>query len=282
MSRHRIAHARNPPPVAASVCDQRPAEPRLAAQRARRQQDVEQHGPVAQPDRVRRRRPDAAAPPHVDRDVMVVAAGRQEDGGRHRGHDVEAEHVAVEVTRRLDVAHVQVEMPHAQPVAHVPARRIDQRVQVLDVERARAAAVGREIRPGARAGGRRRARGRCRRDRAGRSPRACRGRTCRRPASACARSGPARRPARAATGTAARRGRARRGAPPAARPAARRAPGRRRRRSRARPPRRRADGPEPERVLIEAERAVEVGDRQVGGAEAGGGREARGDRSKPS
>ena len=69
-----------------------------------------------------------------------------------------------------------------------PLRRVDQRVQVLRVQRLRARRRSAAGPATPSAAGRRPARARCRPGRAGRSPRACRGRTSPRSASACARS----------------------------------------------------------------------------------------------
>src|SRR5215207_3485202 len=79
------------------------AEP---AANGRERVGVERDRPLAQPDGSFRRRPDALAAPRVQADVVVVAAGRDEDRTRVGRHRLEPEHVAVEVARGVDVAHV--------------------------------------------------------------------------------------------------------------------------------------------------------------------------------
>jgi len=80
---------------------------------------------------------------------MVVAAGRQEHGGRHLELHVEADHVAVEVARGIELRDVQVQVARAEALAdearHVGLAR--ERVQVLDVQRSGSAGIAEAGRP---------------------------------------------------------------------------------------------------------------------------------------
>src|SRR3954447_12840387 len=75
---------------------------------------VDLERPMAQPDGVGGRRAHALALPGVEADVVVVAAGRDEHGRGQLGHDVEAEALAVEARRGLEVADVQVDVAHPE------------------------------------------------------------------------------------------------------------------------------------------------------------------------
>ena len=157
---------------------------------------------------------DALAAPRVEAEVVVVAARGDERRARHDPPDLEADEVAVEGEPLRDVADVQVQVAHAQARADLRRRR-PRRRSPRAASRSPAAAGRRRRTPprasaSARAGGPPRARCRSRRGRAGRSPRACRGRT--RPGSACgrARGGSRRGRAPRARGRAARSGRGRR------------------------------------------------------------------------
>ena len=125
------------------------------------------HGPAVEAGSVRGRGPDAAALPDVDGEVVVVAAGGHERGRAQVRLELEAEDVAVERQRAVDVAHVQVQMADAQALADVGGGRFaaDRREQRVEVQRRRAAVVAEAGRPLARAGDRRPARCRCRPDR---------------------------------------------------------------------------------------------------------------------
>jgi hypothetical protein len=80
---------------------------------------------------------------------MVVAAGRQEHGGRHLELHVEADDVAIEVARGVELGDVQVQMAGAKALAD-ERRHVGlacKRVQVLDVQRGRPAGVAEPLRP---------------------------------------------------------------------------------------------------------------------------------------
>ena len=123
---------------------------------------------VLQPDGTGRRRRSADAGPRVQSDVMVIAAGRDEQRARTVSlHQLEAEHVDVEARRRPRAAtragaRDRSSVPRASPAPVVAsARREDVEVQRIGAHLQRAA----DERPFARADDRDRSRCRCRRDR---------------------------------------------------------------------------------------------------------------------
>ena len=146
------------------------------------------HGPVPQPDGVLGRGADAAAVPDVEPEVVVVAAGRHE----RRGAEVRpAARSRARRGRRPSPRRCRRRAGAGGPCAgpRRPAPPAARPAPWPAASRSPAAQARRRSRgPPAtgRAGGRPRARCRCRRRRAGRSPRACGGRT--RPGSACRRS----------------------------------------------------------------------------------------------
>ena len=88
---------------------------------------------------------DAAAAPDVEAEVVVVAAGGDERGRVEQRHHLEADHVAVEREPALDVADVQVHVADDRVRGDVGDRLLvgDEREQAGDVERLRAAERGR-------------------------------------------------------------------------------------------------------------------------------------------
>src|SRR4051812_36968797 len=78
---------------------------------------------------------------------MVVARVREEDRGGHLHRHVEADDVAVERAGRLDVADVQVQMAGPQALRHVAAALAGLGVEVAHVQRLRPGAVALEVRP---------------------------------------------------------------------------------------------------------------------------------------
>src|SRR3954469_3244849 len=99
--------------------------------------------PMPQADRVRRNGRDAASAPEVEADVVVVAAGGDEDRAPEVGHHREAEAVAVEAGRGLEVADVQVHVADGEAGGGVPGGVLarDRREQGVEVERRGTAAV---------------------------------------------------------------------------------------------------------------------------------------------
>jgi hypothetical protein len=72
---------------------------------------VEDRG-VEQPGRSGRRRGAALALPGVEADVVVIAAGRDERRAvAHPLHQLEAEHVAIEAERAVEIGDLEMDMP---------------------------------------------------------------------------------------------------------------------------------------------------------------------------
>ena len=196
----------------------------------------------------------------------MVAAGGEEQRARVGGHQLEPEPVGVERAGGVEVADVQVHVAHAQ-ARRRHRRRAPRRRSSRAGRRGRARACtsrpARRRRPAAarpRAAGRRRARSRGRRGRAGRSPPRRRGRRRRRGACGSRRAAGARGRAPRAWGTAARSGTGRRApAGPGAGLLVQHeqvlAAGAERRDAVLA-----AVLAQPEGVLVEADRAVEIGD----------------------
>jgi hypothetical protein len=81
--------------------------------------------------------------------VVVVAAGRDEGGRAEVRPQLEAEDVAVEAERLVDVADVQVDVAHPQALADLGRRGLagDRRHQRVEVERRGPAGVAEVLRP---------------------------------------------------------------------------------------------------------------------------------------
>src|SRR5919109_1041355 len=87
------------------------------------------------------RRPDANASPDIDAEMVVVAAGGEECGGAHVHLLLEAERIAVERERLVDVADVEMQVADTQAYGDLRRRRLvgDGGEERVDIEGSRAA-----------------------------------------------------------------------------------------------------------------------------------------------
>src|SRR4051794_26665586 len=108
--------------VALLVVDARRGEP--VAHGGQRAAVAELDRPVAQADDALRDPRHAGAAPDVEREVVVIAAGRDERRRAEVRHDVEAQDLVVEGQATIDVADVEVQVADAQAGSGVLAGRV--------------------------------------------------------------------------------------------------------------------------------------------------------------
>src|SRR3954469_19375877 len=127
--------------VAFLVIDARRGEP--VAHGRQRAPVAELDGPVAQADDALRDPRHPGAAPDVEGEVVVVAAGRDERRRAEVRHHVEAEDLVVEGQAAVDVADVEVHVADAQAGPGVLAGRLvgDRSQQGAEVQRRRSAGV---------------------------------------------------------------------------------------------------------------------------------------------